>query len=100
MQFRILELEQQIRQSEAYHRALFDRTSDPELVLDENGSVLRANSAALSLLGVDRDGLLDTPLHRYVDPPDRPEFQVALTSAFKAAICPSSRPTSSYPTIR
>ena len=35
------------------------------------------------LLGVDRDGLLDTPLHRYVDPPDRPEFQVALTARLR-----------------
>ena len=88
VQFRILELEQQIRQSEAYHRALFERTSDPELVLDENGNVLRANSAALSLLGVDKDDLLNSPLHRYVDAPDRPEFQVALTGAFEGSDMP------------
>jgi|GEM_PF-837788 PAS domain S-box-containing protein len=88
VQFRIIELEQQIRQSEAYHRALFERTTDPELVLDEDGSVLRANEAALTLLGADLDDLLDKPLYKFVDPHDRPEFQVALTGAFEGSDMP------------
>ncbi len=88
VQIRILELEQHIRRSEAYHRALFERASDPEMVLDETGAILRANDAAFLLLGMTRDDLVGARLHELVSPNDRPEFEVAFSGAFEGSEIP------------
>ena len=88
VQFRIQELERQIRQSEEYHRALFERASDPEMVLDRRGVVVQANAAALDTLAMSADQLIDTPLQDLVLPAERPEFQVALAGTFEGSEIP------------
>jgi len=88
VQVRILDLEQQLRESEAYHRALFERTSDPEMVIDKSGSILQVNEAATDLLAVSQDQLLNRPIHELVDPSDLPEFEVAFTGSFEGSEIP------------
>lgn len=88
VQLRIQELEEKIRQSEAYHRALFERASDPELVLDDKGTILRANGAALSLLDTSSDVLLNQPFKSLVGPEDLPGFEVAFAGAFEGSDIP------------
>ena len=88
VQIRILELEQKIRQSEAYHRALFERAGDPEMVLDRNGIIQQANDAALRLLDVERDQLVNARIHDLVGEVHHPEFEVALSGAFDGSEIP------------
>ena len=88
VQIRMLELEQTIRRSEAYHRALFESASDPEMVLDGTGRILRVNDAATALLGIDEDGLIDTEIVALVSPEDHPEFELAFSGAFEGSDMP------------
>ncbi len=88
VQFRILELEQQIRRSEAYHRALFEHASDPELVLDKSGAILQANAAATELLDVQGNSLLQKLLLDLVLPEDRPEVEMAVRGAYEGSEIP------------
>ena len=88
VQFRIQELERRLRQSEEYHRALFERASDPELVLDRSGTVVQANSAAMETLDMDASALVGTPLARLISEEERPDFQIALAGAFEGSEIP------------
>ena len=95
VQLRIIELEQHIRQSETYHRALFERAFDPELLMDELGNFLQANSAATTMLCTEREKLLDTKLKTFVTQEEWPEFEVSLIGAFEGSDIPIFIPSAS-----
>ena len=88
VQFRIQELEQKIRESEAYHRALFERTSDPVLVIGPTGQILQVNEAATKLLDIGSDQLLNQRIHNLVDLSERREFEVAFSGALEGIDIP------------
>jgi len=88
VQFRIQELEQKVRESEAYHRALFERTSDPEMVIAQSGQILQVNEAATKLLDIHPDQLLNQRIHNLVDLSERREFEVAFSGALEGIDIP------------
>ena len=85
VQLRIQDLEREIRSSEAYHRALFEHAADPEIVLDRGGRILRVNEAAISLLALSEESLINTRLHDLIAVQDRPEFAVAFSGCVPEA---------------
>lgn len=90
VQLRIIELEQQIRESEAYHRALFERTSDPEMVIAQDGTIRQINTAARELLEIDSEAIsiLNQNIHTLINEADRREFEVAFSGALEGSDIP------------
>ena len=88
VQLRIIDLEKQIRESEAYHRELFERTSDPELVIAHDGTVRQINAAARQLLEIGREDILNHNIHDLVYEKDRREFEVAFSGALDGSDIP------------
>jgi PAS domain S-box-containing protein len=87
VQLRIAELENQIRRSEAYHRAIFERSADPDLLLDANGEVLQANNAAIGTFS-DRTELVGSRLESLIVEEERAKFNVAFKGAFEGSEIP------------
>lgn len=54
-----IELERRLRESEELHRTLFETMAEGVLLTDASGRITNWNDAALRILGVDEDGLLD-----------------------------------------
>ena len=88
VQLRIIELEQQIRESEAYHRALFERTSDPEMVIAQDGTIRQINAAARQLLEIEDESIFTQNIHTLVYGEDRREFEVAFSGALEGSDIP------------
>lgn len=88
VQLRLQELERKIRDSEAYHRALFERSSDPEIVVAESGEIRQINRAALNLLALTDSALLSTPIYDLIDEKDRREFSIAFSGALEGSDMP------------
>jgi len=88
VQLRIQELEQQIRESEAYHRALFERSSDPEMVISRSGDILQINHAAASLLDIPPNQILHHNIQDLIHPDDTKVFTVAFSGAFEGSEIP------------
>lgn len=87
VQLRIAELENQIRRSEAYHRAIFERSSDPDLLLDAQGIVLQANNAAVSTFS-DRETLVGVQLADLIVEDERAKYNVAFRGAYEGSEIP------------
>ena len=87
VQLRIAELENQIRRSEAYHRAIFERSADPDLLLDADGVVLQANNAAISRFS-QGDNLVSSRLEDLIVEEERAHFNVAFRGAFEGSEIP------------
>ena len=88
VQLRLQELEREIRESEAYHRALFERSSDPEMVVAANGEIRQINVAAMNLLAVDDLSLIGQHIHTLIDKPDQTTFSVAFSGALDGSDMP------------
>ena len=88
VQIGIQRLERQVRDSEARYRTLFERSADPTVLLDEEGSILQVNSAAANLLESDKNELLGTRVLNLVSPSGRPEFESALVGALEGSKIP------------
>ena len=88
VQLRTLELERKIQQSEVYHRALFERSANPDLLLDATGTVIQANSATTALLNLSSGRIVGTRLHEFIEAEDRPEFEVAFSGALEGSEIP------------
>jgi len=63
-------LEGRLGRKEAYLESLFSESSDPIVLIDDQGRALEANSAFLSLFGFSSPELLDHPVSDLVAPPD------------------------------
>jgi PAS domain S-box-containing protein len=87
-QLRVQRLERVIRESEARYRALFERSADPMVLLDEAGLVVQANDAAVSLISSGPQRLLGTRLMEVLNPDDRAEFEAAVLGAFEGSQIP------------
>lgn len=88
VQLRLIELERKVRESEAYHRALFERSSDPEIVVSSNGEIKQMNVAALELLAVQDSDLINTQIKSLIDVDDQREFSIALAGALDGSDIP------------
>lgn len=79
----------QLRESEAHHRALFDRHPLPVLLLDaESDALLDANPAACTLYGLDRTRLVTVTKRMLLAPDDMAAYDAA-----RAAGVPTQRST-------
>ena len=87
VQLRVAELENQIRRSEAYHRAIFERSADPDLLLDSEGIVLQANNAATGAFG-DGGELVGKRLADLIVKEDIPKYNAAFKGAFEGSEIP------------
>ncbi len=87
VQLRIKEEEREIRQSETYYRAIFETTSDPDILLDESGTVVQANNAANDLFGNGK-ALAEIPFQELVANDERPKFAVAYRGAIEGSEIP------------
>jgi len=87
VQLRIAELENQIRASEAYHRAIFERSADPDLLLDSEGIVLQANNAAVSLFAEEGE-LAGKQFADLIVEEERAKFDFAFKGAFEGSEIP------------
>ena len=87
VQLRIAELEKQIRRSEAYHRAIFERSADPDLLLDSEGTVLQANNAAVSRFA-ERGELVGKRFADLIVEEERTTFNFAFKGAFEGSEIP------------
>jgi two-component system response regulator MprA len=88
VQLRLQELERKIRDSEAYHRALFERSSDPEIVVAKNGDIRQVNDAALHLLLLKDTALIQTPIYDLIAEQDQREFSIAFAGALEGSDMP------------
>lgn len=88
VQLRLQELEREIRDSEAYHRALFERSSDPEMVVSQTGEIRQINVAAIDLLGVEDLSLIGQQIEGLIHKQDQREFSVAFTGALDGSDIP------------
>ncbi|MBT5829156.1 MAG: PAS domain S-box protein, partial [Candidatus Latescibacteria bacterium] len=88
VQLRLQELEREVRDSEAYHRALFERSSDPEVVVSETGEIRQINVAAADLLGINDLALIGQKIDDLIDKQDQREFSVAFTGALDGSDIP------------
>lgn len=88
VQLRLQELEQEIKDSEAYHRALFERSSDPELVVANSGEIRQINLAALELLAVSDTDLVGKRIHELIATTDQKEFEIAFHGALDGSDIP------------
>lgn len=86
VQLRIQTLEHRLRESEAYHRALFELTSDPTLVIDQVGCVLQINEAATQLLS--RSEVVHQRIADLVCQADRKKFEIAFSGALDGSDIP------------
>jgi PAS domain S-box-containing protein len=87
VQLRSAELESRIRRSEAYHRAIFERSADPDLLLDEAGMVLQANNAAVSQF-VTSGELVGKHFVECVVENEQTKFNLAFKGAFEGSEIP------------
>ena len=87
IQLQVKELERGIRESETYHRAIFETTSDPDILLDESGNVVQANNAANDLFGNGK-ALGSIPFQDLVTDDERPKFSVAYRGAIEGSEIP------------
>ncbi|MFT5366375.1 MAG: PAS domain S-box-containing protein [Candidatus Latescibacterota bacterium] len=88
VQLRLQELEREVRDSEAYHRALFERSSDPEMVVAANGEIRQINVAAINLLAVEDLALIGQQIYGLIDDQDQSEFSVAFAGALDGSDMP------------
>ena len=88
VQLRIQELEQKVRESETYHRALFERSSDPEMVISRSGNILQINYAAANLLDISPDLILSHNIQDLIHPDDTKIFTVAFSGAYDGSEIP------------
>jgi PAS domain S-box-containing protein len=87
VQLRIAELESRIRRSEAYHRAIFERSADPDLLMNEAGVVLQANNAAVSQFVTDGE-LVGKRFVECVAENEQTNFNLAFKGAFEGSEIP------------
>jgi PAS domain S-box-containing protein len=64
--------EDALRESEARYRTLFERTLNPQLVIDTNGNYIECNEAALRFLECTRDQLLTKNVRDFLLPDGDP----------------------------
>jgi PAS domain S-box-containing protein len=88
VQLRLQDLEREVRDSEAYHRALFERTSDPEMVIDADGVIRQINDAAVNLMAVGDLDLIGRQIVDLVQDADESLFRVALAGALDGSDMP------------
>lgn len=62
----VMETDDDPRTVERQFEAVFDRTSDAMLFVDDNGVTVETNPAAEELLGIDAESLQDEPIARFV----------------------------------
>ncbi len=65
--------EQELRESEARYRSLFEQSMDAVALVSVDGTVLEANPAFLRLLGVDSVAGMNA-IHHYLNPDERQQF--------------------------
>lgn len=87
VQLRIADLEKQIRRSEAYHRAIFERSADPDLLMDADGVVLQANHAAVSRFSGGAE-LVGGKLSELIVEEERAKYNVAFKGAYEGSEIP------------
>lgn len=87
VQLRIAELERRLRRSEAYHRAIFERSADPDVLMDADGVVLQANNSASSTFSSNND-LVGSHLADFVVADERTQFDLAFKGAFEGSEIP------------
>ena len=73
--------EEALRESEQKYRTLFEETSNPIMMVDENARYIDANKAALEFLKCDRQALLKKSIWDFV-PPEKLEFVKKNSSPF------------------
>ena len=88
VQLRIKRLEREVRESEARYRALFERSADPMVLLDEAGLIAQANDAAVALVGAGPERLLGACILDLISLSGRPEFESAVFGAFEGSQIP------------
>ncbi|MDA0711490.1 MAG: response regulator [bacterium] len=88
VQLRVQFLEREIRESEIYHRMLFERTSDPEMVVTANGEIRQINDAALDLMAIAGSDLMATQIYSLIAEDHERTFRVAFAGALEGSAIP------------
>jgi len=82
-------MEEQLKESEARYRDLFENANDLIYTHDLEGNVTSINNAAERLIGYGRDEVLGTDITRFVAPEDRPLAREMIARALAGADLPA-----------
>jgi PAS domain S-box-containing protein len=72
-----LKVQEDLRESEIRYRTLFERTSNPIMIIDEAGNYMKANLAALQFLDLTEEQLLSRNIRDTLPPGPRMEENLA-----------------------